>query len=128
MHVRAISRSVLACASGASFGLFEKKSGFLSIIQLVSPVLAIDNLKASLSNAQSMNRIFSEGQERVIIERKVLVAKRPVRNPNDKRIACRPGESLVLYLPITKDLATRLKLSEGDYLIAEVGKCSELCL
>jgi hypothetical protein len=69
-----------------------------------------------------MNCIFSEGQERVIIERKVLVAKRPAKNPNDKRIANRPVESLVFYLPITKDLATRLKLAEGDYVIAEVGK------
>jgi hypothetical protein len=69
--------------------------------------------------------IFSENQEKVILERKVLVAKRKVKNPNDKRIANRPADSLVFYLPITKDLATKLRLSEGDYVIAEIGKAPD---
>ena len=71
---------------------------------------------------QSMNCIFSEDQEKVILERKVLCAKRKAKNPNDKRIRDRPKESTVFYLPITKDLATRLELSEGDYVIAELAK------
>ncbi len=73
-----------------------------------------------------MNCIFSENQEKVILERKVLVAKRKVKNPNDKRIQKRPNESVVFYLPITKDLARRLDLQEGDYLIAEIAKAPEI--
>ncbi len=73
-----------------------------------------------------MNCIFSENQEKVILERKVLVAKRKAKNPNDKRIEGRPAESTVFYLPITKDLATRLGLKEGDYLIAELAKAGTI--
>jgi hypothetical protein len=69
-----------------------------------------------------MNCIFSENQEKVILERKVLVAKRNPKNPNDKRIIDRPKESTVFYLPITKDLANRLELREGDYILAELAK------
>ena len=46
------------------------------------------------------------------------------KNPNDQRIEKRPKESTVFYLPITKDLANRLELAEGDYVIAELTKAT----
>lgn len=61
--------------------------------------------------------IFSKDDEKVILERKILVLKRKAKNP-----ARLVKESKVYYLPISLDIAQRLRLDDGDFVKVELAK------
>ena len=65
--------------------------------------------------------IFAKYENKIIIERKVLVLKRKLKNPEDKRVQSNK-ETTVFYLPISRDLAQRLRLEEGSFVKAEIAK------
>ena len=73
----------------------------------------------------SMPCIFSQKDNKVVIERKVLCLKRRVKNPNDQRLEKNKEKTTVFYLPITRDLAERLGLNEGSFVKAEIAKSAD---
>jgi hypothetical protein len=69
--------------------------------------------------------IFSRTDEKVVIERKVLALKRKLKNPNDRRVQ-ENRITTVFYLPISRDLAERLHLTEDSFIKAEIAKSGDL--
>jgi hypothetical protein len=57
---------------------------------------------------------FANSDVKVVVSRKVLVAKRRVKNPSDKRVLQRPKQSTIFYLPISKDVVDALGLKEDS--------------
>jgi hypothetical protein len=68
-----------------------------------------------------MPSIFSRTDNKVVVERKILCLKRRVKNPSDRRVQ-ENRTTTVFYLPISRDLAERLNMTEGSFVKAEIAK------
>ena len=68
-----------------------------------------------------MSKLFGKNDNTVVINRKVFSLKRKLKNPNDKRVK-EHGSTVIFYIPITRDQAVKLGLTENDFILAEVAK------
>jgi hypothetical protein len=69
--------------------------------------------------------IFSRTDDKVVIERKVLALKRKLKNPNDRRVQ-ENRTTVIYYVPISRDLANRLQLTENSFVKCEIAKSGKL--
>jgi hypothetical protein len=69
--------------------------------------------------------IFSRTDDKVVIERKVLALKRKLKNPNDRRVQ-ENRTTVIYYVPISRDLANRLHLTENSFVKCEIAKSGKL--